>query len=64
MKGRWALKAAKMFVLLIVGSLAIGLAVMLLWNALVPELFHGPALSFCWRLRIDDDLDRGSVLLL
>lgn len=46
MKGRWALKAAKMVGLLIVGSLAIGLLVMLLWNALIPELFNGPAISF------------------
>lgn len=46
MKGRWALRAGKMVGLLIVGSLVIGLVVMLLWNALIPELFNGPTLTF------------------
>jgi hypothetical protein len=46
MKGRWALKAARMLGFLVVGSLAIGLVVMLLWNALIPELFNGPVLTF------------------
>jgi len=46
MKGRWALKAAKMIGLMIVGALAIGFLVMGLWNALIPVLFNGPLLTF------------------
>ena len=46
MKGRWALKAAKMLGFLIVGTLVLGLVVMLLWNALIPQLFAGPTLTF------------------
>ncbi len=46
MRGRWALKAVKMICLLIVGTLVIGFVVMGLWNALIPELFKGPVLTF------------------
>ena len=46
MKGRWIVKATKMLALMIAGSLAIGFLVMLLWNALIPELFKGPTLTF------------------
>ena len=46
MKGRWALKAVKIFGFLVLGTLALGLVVMLLWNALIPDLFKGPVLSY------------------
>ena len=46
MKGRWALKAVKMVGFLVIGTLVLGLVVMLLWNALIPELFAGPTLTF------------------
>ena len=43
MKKFWILKV------IVIGAAAIfgfGFAVMLLWNALIPDLFHGPAISF------------------
>jgi membrane protein implicated in regulation of membrane protease activity len=46
MKTWWTLKAVKILVLITVGALALGLVVMLLWNALIPELFSGPVLTF------------------
>jgi hypothetical protein len=46
MKSTWMLKAAKIIGFLIVGSVALGLVVMLLWNAVVPELFGGPVITF------------------
>jgi hypothetical protein len=46
MKRRWIAKGAGMLVLGIVGAAVFGFAVMLLWNALVPDLFHGPVLTF------------------
>jgi Ca2+/H+ antiporter, TMEM165/GDT1 family len=46
MKGRWALKAVKMLGMVLVGSLVIGGIVMMLWNALIPELFKGPVITF------------------
>ena len=42
-KGKWFLKGLVFFVV-IVGL--IGLVVMLLWNWLVPDLFHGPVINF------------------
>jgi len=46
MKPWWIAKGAGILVLAIVGAVVFGFAVMLLWNALVPELFHGPVLTF------------------
>ena len=46
MKGRWAVKVVKMLGIVIVASLVIGGVVMLLWNALIPELFRGPVITF------------------
>ena len=46
MKVRWVLKGLKMVLLFIVGSLVIGLVVMILWNGLVPDLFKGPGITF------------------
>ena len=39
------MKVAKMFVFLVVGALVLGVIVFLLWNALVPDLFHGPSIT-------------------
>jgi len=46
MKARWALKVGKIAVALAAGTLILGFVVMLLWNALIPDLFRGPAISF------------------
>jgi hypothetical protein len=46
MKPWWVAKFAKMLVFAVVAALAFGLVVMMLWNALIPELFKGPELSF------------------
>jgi hypothetical protein len=46
MKGRWALRVAKMIAIAIVAVIVIGYFVMLLWNDLIPELFKGPVLTF------------------
>lgn len=42
----WLYKAAKFLLVLVVASVALGFVVMLLWNALIPEIFKGPALTF------------------
>lgn len=46
MKGRWIVKGAKMFAMMIAASLVIGVLVMVLWNALIPDLFRGPVITF------------------
>jgi hypothetical protein len=46
MKPWWITKIVKMLTFFLVGTLVLGLVVMLLWNALIPDLFHGPSMSF------------------
>src|SRR5689334_16803070 len=46
MRGRWLLRGLRIFVGIIFGTVAFGFIVMLLWNALVPELFNGHTISF------------------
>ena len=46
MKPWWMMKVVKMVVFLVVGAILLGAIVMLLWNALVPDLFHGPEITF------------------
>ncbi len=46
MTGKWALKAVKIVTVVAIASVAIGSLVMVLWNALIPELFHGPEITF------------------
>jgi len=46
MKQWWMTKIAKVLVFVTIGAAAFGLIVMLLWNALIPGLFGGPALTF------------------
>ncbi len=46
MKSWWMLKAAKFFALGVVAVAVFGYFVMGLWNWLVPELFHGPVVTF------------------
>ena len=46
MKSKWLLKAGQMLVIAVVVVFVIGWVVMLLWNALVPELFKGPVITY------------------
>jgi hypothetical protein len=46
MKPWWVAKIAKMLVFVAVGATVLGLIVMLLWNALIPDLFKGPEITF------------------
>jgi hypothetical protein len=46
MRPWWIAKAGKVFLFFILGAAVFGFGVMFLWNALIPELFHGPVLSF------------------
>jgi len=46
MKSWWLLRAAKFAVMMVVGLLVFGVIVMALWNALIPDIFHGPILTF------------------
>lgn len=46
MKPWWIAKIAKMLVIGTVALFVLGFGVMWLWNALIPELFKGPVLSF------------------
>jgi amino acid transporter len=46
MKSKWLLKAGKMLAIAIIVVFVIGCVVMLLWNALVPELFKGPVITY------------------
>ena len=46
MKRWWIAKVGKMVVFVGIGAVVLGLVVMLLWNALIPDLFKGPELTF------------------
>jgi Ca2+/H+ antiporter, TMEM165/GDT1 family len=46
MKGFWIRKVAGFILLAIIGILVFGSIVMLLWNALMPVLFHLPEVTF------------------
>lgn len=46
MKKWYFIKAIKMIVFVPLALLLFGYVVMKLWNALIPELFHGPVLNF------------------
>ncbi len=46
MKTWWLAKAGKVLLIVAVKVVVFGFIVMGLWNALVPELFHGPHLGF------------------
>jgi len=43
---RWSLKGVAVLAAIIAVLALLSLAVMLLWNSLVPELFHGPSLRY------------------
>ncbi len=43
---RWSLKGIAVLAAVIAVMALLALAVMLLWNSLVPELFHGPSLRY------------------
>ena len=46
MKHKWFVHAAKFLLLAVIASFAIGFIVMMLWNALIPDLFKGPVVSY------------------
>jgi hypothetical protein len=46
MKPWWIAKVAKILPLVILGLAVFGFVVMSLWNALIPELFKGPELTY------------------
>lgn len=46
MKHWWPLRILKFVAIAVVALLAIGYVVMGLWNALIPDLFKGPVLTF------------------
>jgi hypothetical protein len=46
MKTWWHLKIVEAIGMIAVASLALGFVVMALWNALIPDLFRGPSLTF------------------
>ena len=43
---RWVRFAAAGIAFFVVAAMVLSFATLLLWNALVPELFHGPTLTF------------------
>ncbi len=47
MKRHYIFKGIKIALFVAGAVLLIGYVVMRLWNHLVPELFHGPAIGFC-----------------
>lgn len=46
MKKRWPLRILKGLLIFGVGMLVLGFVVMGLWNAIVPDLFRGPVITF------------------
>jgi hypothetical protein len=46
MKTWWAVRILKGLMIGMVIGLVVGFVVMGLWNALIPELFHGPVITF------------------
>jgi Ca2+/H+ antiporter, TMEM165/GDT1 family len=46
MKNRFIVKFGKGVLIFAFGTFALGFIVMLLWNALVPDLFNAPSLTF------------------
>lgn len=46
MKHRWFPRIIKGILFLVAGLLVFGWIVMTLWNAIIPDLFKGPALAF------------------
>lgn len=46
MRPWWIAKIGKGIIIAAVAATVLGFAVMLLWNALIPDLFHGPVLTF------------------
>jgi hypothetical protein len=45
-RARWVVRAILIVPVVIAVLALVGWVVMLLWNALVPQLFHGPALGY------------------
>ena len=45
-RGRWVAKGAAFLVLVLAVVAVVSFVVMSLWNALIPNLFHGPVLQY------------------
>jgi hypothetical protein len=45
-RGRWVARGAASLVLVLAVVAVVGFVVMSLWNALIPNLFHGPVLEY------------------
>ncbi len=46
MKGWWLFRIGRFILAMIVGTFVLGFIVMALWNALIPDIFHGPDLGY------------------
>jgi hypothetical protein len=46
MKKRWILRGGAGILLMALLAFLVGEAVLLLWNALIPDIFHGPTISY------------------
>jgi len=46
MKSWWVARIGKVIGIVAIAVTALGFVVMTLWNALIPDLFHGPAVTF------------------
>jgi hypothetical protein len=46
MKHWWPLRVAKFLAIAAVALLVLGVVVMFLWNALIPDIFKGPVITF------------------
>lgn len=46
MRPWWLYKIGKVLLIVVVAVTVLGFGTMLLWNALIPELFNGPTLTF------------------
>lgn len=46
MRPQGMIRGAKAAGVIVLGALVFGAAVMLLWNAIIPDLFHGPVIAY------------------
>ncbi|HEV8538109.1 MAG TPA: hypothetical protein VGR15_04205 [Bacteroidota bacterium] len=46
MNYRWPLRILKVIVIVTAAAFSLGFVTMQLWNSIVPDVFHGPAVSF------------------
>jgi hypothetical protein len=46
MRTRWIIRIVRVIAIVLVIAAVVGFIVMELWNAMIPELFHGPVLGY------------------